>query len=341
MAVYLNCVSYYLPQKIKTNEEISLEHPEWSVEKITSKVGVESRHIAADNETASDLAFCAAEKLFEENSIDKATIDYVIFCTQSPDYKLPTTACILQARLNLPKNCGAVDYNLGCSGYIYGLGFAKGLIATNQAKNVLLLTGETYTKYISEKDKGNKTIFGDAGTATLISNECISNGLNYCIGEFNYGTDGSKADCLIVKNGASRIPVGDNNDKCDADGNFISNDGKLFMNGKAIFDFTAFEVPKLVKDNLTKNGLDMLQIDLVIFHQANEYMLRAARQRCSIEPEKFFFDIKELGNTVSNSIPIAIKKANDTGRLENVNNILLTGFGVGLSMGSVVIRKKI
>lgn len=111
------------------------------------------------------------------------------------------------------------------------------------------------------------------------------------------------------------------------------------MNGKAIFDFTAFEVPKLVKNNLTKNGLDMSQIDLVIFHQANEYMLRTARQRCNIEPKKFFFDIKELGNTVSNSIPIAIKKAKDSGRLENVNTLLLTGFGVGLSMGSVVIRK--
>ena len=339
MKAYLNLIEYYLPKGTLTNEEISAQHPEWSVEKITKKVGIQSRHVAEDNECASDMAYNAAEVLFENNHFQRDSIDFLILCTQSPDYKLPSTSCILRDKLGLPKSCGTFDYNLGCSGYVYGLGIAKGLILSNQAKNVLLLTSETYTKYLSNNDKGNKTIFGDAATASIISNTTCENGLNYEIGEFSYGTDGSKYDCLIVKNGGAKYPCNGDGDICDEKDNFIRNDNKLFMNGKAIFDFTALEVPKLVKDNLLKNQTDISQIDLVIFHQANEYMLRIARQRCEIPPEKFFFDITNVGNTVSNSIPIAIKKAQETGKLENVKSVLLTGFGVGLSMGSVVLTK--
>ncbi len=339
MKAYLNYIEYYLPEKILTNEDISVKHPEWSVEKITKKVGIQSRHIAGDNECVSDMAYNAAETLFEKNLIKRESIDYLILCTQSPDYKLPSTSCILQNKLGLTKTCGTFDYNLGCSGYVYGLGIAKGLIFSNQAENVLLLTAETYTKYLSDNDKGNKTIFGDAATASIVSKTICEGGLNYEIGEFNYGTDGSKYDSLIVKNGGARHPNEGNDDVLDENGNFIRNDDKLFMNGKAIFDFTAFEVPKLVKDNLTKNEMDISQIDLVIFHQANEYMLRTARQKCGIQPERFFFDITNVGNTVSNSIPIAIKKAQNTGFLNDAKNLLLTGFGVGLSMGSVVLKK--
>lgn len=339
MKAFLNFVSYYLPKKQLSNEEISAKHPEWSAEKIAKKVGIQSRHIAGENETASDMAFDAAEELFRQYDIHRDCIDYLILCSQSPDYKLPSTSCILQNRLALQNTCGTFDYNLGCSGYVYGLGIAKGLIVSKQAKSVLLLTAETYTKYLSENDKGNKTIFGDAATASLISDTTIEKGLNFEIGEFSYATDGSKYDSLIVKNGGAKYPYGDDVDLLDDNGNFVKNDNKLFMNGKAIFDFTAVEVPKLVKDNLLKNNTDISQIDLVIFHQANEYMLRIARQRCNIPPERFFFDITNVGNTVSNSIPIAIKKAEDVGRLANVKSLLLTGFGVGLSMGSVVLTK--
>lgn len=339
MQAYLNYISIYLPKKIRSNEDISAEHPEWSVEKISTKVGIENRHIASPDETSCDMAYAAAENLFSEYKIEKADIDYIILCTQSPDYKLPSTACILQNKLGLSKSCGAFDFNLGCSGYIYGLGLAKGLIISGQAHHILLLTAETYTKYLSPKDKGNKTIFGDAATASLISFDTAQNGLSYMIGEFNYGTDGNGATSLILKNGGARCPQCEGVDINDEDGNFNHNDNNLYMDGKAIFNFTAFEVPKLIKANLKKNNIQMNDVDLAIFHQANEFMLNTVRKRCGIDSDKFYVDIKDIGNTVSNSIPIAIKKANKTGKLDKVRKLLLSGFGVGLSMGAVILTK--
>ncbi len=189
----IKAISYYLPEKIVTNEELVEEFPEWTVDKIASKVGVSRRHIASDTETAMDLSVKAAEQLFNENQdISRESVDFVILCTQSPDYFLPSSACIVQSRLGLMTTCGAFDYNLGCSGYIYGLAVAKGLICTGIASNILLLTAETYSKYLHRKDKGNRTIFGDAATATVISNDGFAE-----IGDFALGTDGSGAKNLI------------------------------------------------------------------------------------------------------------------------------------------------
>lgn len=339
MVAYLNAISYYLPERIVTNEDIANTHPEWSVDKISSKVGIEQRHWSGENETAGDLAYAAAESLFKDNNIEKASVDFIIFCTQSPDYYLPSTSCILQNRLGLSKHCGAFDYNLGCSGYIYGLGIAKGLILTGQAHSVLLLTGETYTKYLSFKDKGNKTMFGDAGSATLVSDTRILKGLNFKIKEFSYGTDGAGAENLIVKNGCSRNPDKNGIDTLDAEGDFYTNDNNLYMDGKAIFNFTAFKIPELVKENIKKNQMDLEKIDLFIFHQANEFMLNTVRKRCGIPIDKFFVDMKDVGNTVCNTLPIAIKKAQSNGLLEDIHSVLLSGFGVGLSMGAVLLKK--
>src|SRR5665647_684105 len=171
MKAYIKSISYYLPEEVLTNEKLVELFPEWTVDKIASKIGVTSRHIAAVNETAADMAVCAAENLFTEHAIDRSSIDFVLLCTQSPDYFLPTSACLLQNRLGLSTTCGALDFNLGCSGFVYGLSLAKGLITANIAKNVLLLTAETYSKHIHPKDKGNRTIFGDASAATLVSTE--------------------------------------------------------------------------------------------------------------------------------------------------------------------------
>lgn len=340
MAAYINYISSYLPKNVRTNEDIANRHPEWSVEKISLKVGIEQRHLAGEDETAGDMAYLAAEKLINDNKLNREEIDYVILCTQSPDYLLPSTACILQHRLGLPKHCGAFDFNLGCSGYVYGLGIAKGFILSGQAQRVLLLTAETYNKYISDEDKGNKTIFGDGATATLVTNEPIDGALNYEIGNFTYGTDGSGAESLIVRNGASRHPIHDGKDEYDEEGNYVRNDDHIYMDGKAIFNFTAFEVPKLVKENLVSNGMAKENIDLFVFHQANAYMLDTVRKRCGIDASKFFIDIKTVGNTVSNSIPIALVKANEHGVLKEANHILISGFGVGLSMAAVILNKQ-
>src|SRR6266536_1100077 len=171
MSALIKVIEYYHPDTYLENEQISKEHPEWSVEKISAKTGIYKRPIAAEEISSGDLAYKAGEKLFSENEINKDQVDFLLFCTQSPDYFLPTTACILQDKLGLPTSTGAIDFNLGCSGYIYGLSLAQGLISSDAAKNVLFLTGETYSKFIHTKDKSNRTIFGDAASATLISKD--------------------------------------------------------------------------------------------------------------------------------------------------------------------------
>jgi 3-oxoacyl-[acyl-carrier-protein] synthase-3 len=197
MDAYIKAIAYHLPEYELTNEELNQSFPDWSVDKISAKTGIYTRHIAAKDEFASDLAIKAATKLFVENNINPDTVDFILYCTQSPDYFLPTTACILQEKLGLPNTAGALDFNLGCSGFVYGLSIAKGLIFSKSAKNVLFITAETYSKYIHPEDRSNRTIFGDAATASLITAE---KGI-YGIGSFRFGTDGSGAENLIVKNG--------------------------------------------------------------------------------------------------------------------------------------------
>lgn len=328
---YIKAIAYYLPERVVSNEELVAEFPEWTVEKIAAKVGVERRHVAADDETAGDMAIKAAERLLADNAdIRREDIDFVLLCTQSPDYFLPSTACTVQHRLGLPTSCGALDFDLGCSGYEYGLALAKGLVVSGTAHNVLLLTSETYTKHIHPRDKGNRTIFGDAATATVVAAEGFAS-----IGAFSLGTDGGGAGQLIVRTGGMRHmePLGDV--EFDEGGNPQSSD-HLYMNGAEIFAFTLRAVPPMVRDTLAKNGLGMDDINLFVFHQANSFMLDHLRRKLKISPDKFFTNLANVGNTVSSTIPIALCDAKAEGRLHG--NILLAGFGVGLSWGATILR---
>ena len=329
MKAFIKEIAYCLPERVVTNEELVKEFPEWSVEKIADKVGVSERRIVVD-ETATDLAISASEKLFEKGTVKKEDVDFILFCTQSPDYKLPSSACIIQDRLGLGTKCGAFDFNLGCSGYEYGLAVAKGLVVAGIATNVLLLTGETYNKYIHCRDKGNRTIFGDGATATVVSTDGFAE-----IGEFSLGTDGSGAKSLIVKTGGARTPESLNDLAFDEGGNPISSD-HLFMDGQEIFVFTLMKVPKMVKDVLVKNNLQKDDVSLFVFHQANKYMLEHLRKKLKIEEEKFFVNLANVGNTVSSTIPIALCDAREKGKLKG--NVLLAGFGVGLSWGATILR---
>lgn len=329
MRVFIKEIAYHLPDTVVTNEELVREFPEWSVDKIADKVGVRMRHVAGQNETATDLAVIAADHLFAKGTVERRDIDFVLFCTQSPDYKLPSSACIIQDRLGLSTDCGAFDFNLGCSGYEYGLAVAKGLIAGGMATNVLLLTGETYNKYIHSRDKGNRTIFGDGATATVVSTEGFAE-----IGEFVLGTDGSGAKNLIVKTGGARLPEKSNDLIFDEGGNPISPD-YLFMDGQEIFVFTLAKVPKMVRGVLAKNGIKMEDVDMFVFHQANKYMLEHLRKKLKIEKDKFFINLDHVGNTVSSTIPIALCDARELGLLKG--NVLLAGFGVGLSWGGTML----
>lgn len=331
MKVFIKSISTYLPEKVLTNEELVKDFPEWSVEKVASKIGISQRHVSNDNETAVDMAVQAAENLFAENDdISRNDIDFVILCTQSSDYKLPTSACLIQKRLGLGTNIGAFDYNLGCSGYVYGLSIAKGLVCGGIAKNVLLLTSETYTKYLHPKDKGNRTIFGDGASATIISTEGIAE-----IGNFSLGTDGEGAENLIVKSGGSRYPDNLNDLIFNENGNPVSSD-YLFMNGSEIFNFTLEAVPKLVKDTLKKNLVEQSDINLFVFHQANKYIMNFMRRKINIDEDKFYYCLENIGNTVSSTIPIALYEANKENKL--LGNVLLAGFGVGYSWGGVILK---
>lgn len=326
---FIKAISYYLPEKVVTNADLVKDFPEWTVEKIAEKIGVRSRHIASENETAGDLAVKAAELLFADGKVKKEDIDFVILCTQSPDYYLPSTACIIQDRLSLSTSCGAFDINLGCSGYEYGLATAKGFVTTGIASNVLLLTSETYNKYLHPKDKGNKTIFGDGASATVVSDNGFAR-----IGEFSLGTDGSGAENLIVKTGGARTRNMVHDESFDENGNPRCSDN-LFMDGKAIFDFTADAVPKMVNDVLLKNDILMDDLSLIVFHQANKFMINYLRKLLRIDKERFYVFMETVGNTVSSTVPIALCEAQKDGKLKG--KILLAGFGVGLSWGACVI----
>lgn len=331
MKSFIRAISYVLPEKIVTNELLVKEFPEWTVEKIATKVGVNQRHITSKDETATDLAIKAGENLFAEHpEIDRNSIDFVILCTQSPDYFLPSSSCIIQNRLGIPTTCGAFDFNLGCSGYVYGLAIAKGLISGHIAKNVLLLTAETYSKYLHPKDKGNRTIFGDAATATVISTEGFAE-----IGEFALGTNGAGAENLIVKNGASRNSSKSGECNFDENGNPHSPDN-LYMNGSEIFSFTQKNVPLVVNETLVNNGINKDDISIFVFHQANSYMLNFLRKKIKISEDKFFINMADIGNTVSNSIPIALYDAMADNKLSG--NVLICGFGVGYSWGGCVLK---
>lgn len=333
MKANIAAISYTFPDEVLTNADIHRTHPEWSIDKIAEKTGIMQRRISGENTFVSDLAINAATKLFEENNIDRTVIDFILLCTQSPDYFLPTTACIVQDKLGISTKAGALDFNLGCSGYVYGLGLAKGLICSGSAKNVLLITSETYSKFIHPEDKSNKTIFGDAASATLISSE--RDGLG--IGNFVYGTDGSGAENLIVKNGGIRNRQLKNEEIRDEHESFIRNDDNLYMNGAEIFKFTSASVPSLVRETIEKNHLEESSIDLYIFHQANKYMLDFIRKKMKITEDKFFYFLENCGNTVSSTIPIALKEAINQGKAKRSDKILLAGFGVGYSWAGCVI----
>lgn len=326
----LKHVRYYLPEQVLDNHEISEIFPEWPAKKISDKIGIDKRNIAAKHQTATDLAYMAAKVLFEETDTDPNQIDFILFCTQSPDYVLPTSACLLQDRLNIPTTAGALDFNLGCSGYIYGLSLAKGLVESGQAKSVLLLTGETYTKYLHPSDKSNRSIFGDAASASLIVGQTNHTPM---IGPFVFGTDGSGGQHLIVKNGGAKFPISQ-----DADLNDVSQGQFLFMNGPAILNFTLTAIPAIVQKAFDQAGRSEQQTDFFIFHQANKLILDALQRRTKIPIDKYLEYVSECGNTVSSTIPIVLAEKLKDGTLLQGNTLLLCGFGVGLSWATAFIQ---
>lgn len=325
-------ISYYLPKDILSNVDCAKEYEKFSEEKIANKVGIEQRHIAADNEYVSDMAVKAAEKLFDVVDCNREEVDFLILCTQSPDYKLPTTACLVQERLKLRKEIGAFDMNLGCSGFVYSLGIARGLIHAGMAKKVLLIMSETYSKLIHPKDYSVRTLFGDGAAAVLVQESEEDK-----IGEFIFGTDGSGAEKLIVPAGGSRIPVSDETKQRIEDESGIRTPENLYMDASNVFIFSVEIIEKMYSQLLEKYQITMDDIDLIVPHQANKYILEYARKKLGIPSEKIYENMTYVGNTVSSSIPIALKMAEEEGRLKKGDRVMLLGFGVGYSWAGTVI----
>ena len=314
-------IDYFIPDDKITNEFLSKKFPKWNPESIFNKTGIKQRGKSSEDITAGDLAILASEKLFKKTIITKNKIDFLIFVTQTPNQCLPSTSCEIHEAIGLNQGCGALDVNQGCSGYIYGLNLASSLIDSGSAKYVLLLTGDTYTKLMDSNDPSVVPLFGDGASASIIGPE--TNTCNQSsIGKFEFGTDGSKASYLNCDFGGFRKTQ--------------INWKKLYMNGPGIMSFTLEVVPKAIDNYLKKNHLTKDEIDLLILHQANKFILDRLHNKTNFK-EKGVICLEDYGNTVSSTIPIALVE-NVFLKLKKNMKILLVGYGVGLSWGITCIE---
>lgn len=319
-------IATYLPEAVEDNDFLAAKFPKWDMELIYQKTGIRARHIAAPDQTASDLGVAAAERLFQEHNIDRGSIDFLLFCTQSPDYVLPTTACLMQQRLGLKTSIGALDFNLGCSGFVYGLSLADGLIRAGSARRVLLVTAETYSKYIDPTDRSLRTIFGDGAAATLIEAS-----KEQSLGSFIFGTDGRGADTLLVAGGGTRPAA-----KAIQPRKRKRWPSSLYMDGPELVKFTLEVVPPLIDRLLGDSHWTRESVDMYLMHQATAFMLDHLRERLKLGAETTPEALKECGNTVSSTIPILMNDLRASGRLKPGKHSLLIGFGVGLSWAGCV-----
>lgn len=315
-------IAFSLPARSESNDALLADNPEWDLAKIYEKTGVARRYLAAPDQTAADLCVEAAEQLLQSGVVARDEIDAVLFCTQSPDYALPTSACIIQERLRLSRRVAAFDFNLGCSGFVYGLAIAGSMIESELSQNILLLCGETYTKYIDAHDRTCRPIFSDAGSATLIQRS-----EQPMLGPFELGTDGKGYRNLILPQSGARVHNG-----ADAPAR------RLTMDGPSVFMFTISAVPAGVQRLVEAAGVTLDAIDWFVFHQASKLVLDEIVQRLHLPPAKVVRDLETIGNTVSATIPIALKRSADAGRLRPGQLVLLFGFGVGYSWGGCLVR---
>ena len=323
-----------LPPTRVDNAELVRQFGTWTEDKIYQKTGIRERRVAT-TELVSDLATGACERLFADSpSFDRNEVDMLLLCTETPDYYMPATACLVHRRLGLRQDSGALDYNLGCSGFIYGLALAKSLVFSGVARNVLLVTADTLSKTVNPMDKSTRTIFGDAAAAILVG----TGGSGGAIGGFVLGTDGSGAEKLLIPAGGFAIPRSAETavERTNMWGNVRSQDN-LYMNGPEILEFTVRTVPGCVRDVLERHAMTMEDIDLFVFHQATRLILDHLRKEMAIPEERFYVCMERTGNTVSSTIPIALAEAVREGRVRPGSRVMLVGFGVGFSWGATIL----
>ena len=328
-------IEYYLPENIITNDELARLNPDWDMDSIQNWTGVSKRFYAKSNQTALDLAFISSEKLLEDIEVSRDQIDGLIFCTQSNDHIMPPNSTILHGLLKLSEDVFSFDFNLACSGFIYGLFIANGLIETNVAKNILLINADTYSKYVNDKDRSTKVLFGDAASTSILRKSTNRKGLIDII----CSTSGINFDKIIVPAGGTRKPKSNKTNilKKDQNGNLRS-DENLQMNGLAVYSFVNTKVPKQINKLLSRNKINIDEIDLFVFHQANKLVLESLTKILKIDTKKVFINIDKVSNTVSASIPIALKDAQEEGKIKDGYKVLCSGFGAGLSWGTCILQ---
>ena len=333
MGATIKAIEYYLPTNKVTNEYLQQVHPDWDIEKITHKTGVHSRGIVT-SETAFDLAKEAVIKLFEKKVIGQMEIDGIIFCTQSPDYIMPSNAFLIHKEFSFEKRVWAFDYNLACSGFVYGLAIARGMIATGLGQNILLINADTYSKYINPLDRATTVLFGDAASASII-------GINEKGGiiDIVLSASGQEYKSFYIPAGGCRLPKDEFTRivKKDIAGNAKSIEN-IHMDGYAVWSFISKIVPNQIRELMERNLLSYSEIDQFIFHQASKLTIDSLVKELKIDSSKVYSNIKFVGNTVSASIPIALKDAIDSNCIKKDDLVLLSGFGVGLSWGSALIK---
>lgn len=335
MSASIRGTAYVLPEQAVTNAMLQAEFPSWDMERVMSRTGVATRHIAREDETAFDLATAACERLFAEHPEAREQIGAILFCTQSQDYVMPPNSTLLHQFLDLSENVFAIDFNLACSGYIYGLAMAQSLLRGSIATDVLLVTADTYSKYIHPGDRSARTLFGDGAAATWISS---SEGGPRLV-DVQCATSGKYHRSFMIPAGGCRSPRTPETAlaRPDGSGNLRSLEN-IHMDGAGVLSFVNSRVPRQIRDVLARNGLGMEDIDLVIFHQASKMALDSLVSLLRIPPEKAFANIRNVGNTVSASIPIALRDATDQGLIRAGNRVLLSGFGVGMSWATAIIE---
>lgn len=328
----IQAISACVPPNIAYNKDLEYIIPQEEIEKTIKSIGIEERRYVDNDVCSSDLCFKAAKQLFDDNQIDPSSIDALIFVSQTSDYHQPATAPILQHRLGLSTNTIAFDVNLACSGYVYGLSIAYSFASQAGINNVLLLVGETMSKIVSKYDKVNTPLFGDAGTATLVTKG------EYGESVFSLHSDGSGADVMMIPYGGFRNQSCEEGLKETVDKNDDRRTGEQFrMNGMEVFNFGMREEPKDIKKLLTEAELNIDNLDLLIYHQANKFMTDFFTKRIKFTTEKTPYSLKHFGNTSSASIPLTIVSELKES-YPNREKVILSGFGAGLSWGSVLLN---
>ncbi|MFZ6646246.1 ketoacyl-ACP synthase III [Undibacterium sp. TJN25] len=314
-----------VPKEEIQNDAFYEKFGEAAVTDIVKMIGVHSRRKAHDDQTAADLCQSSAEALLNDLGWSRDSVDALIFVTQTPDYRLPATACALQGRLKLSKSCIAFDVNLGCSGYVYGLWLAAKLLDSQSVKRVLLLAGETPSKIIDPNDRATALLFGDAGSATALEFDEDAEDAHFIL-----GTDGGGERHLMIAEGASK--------KYNDDDPRLKNTdtSRLFMDGGEVFNFTLRSVPPLVNDLLAFSGRDKAEVNAFLFHQANNFMLKHIIKKTKLPVERAPINIDRFGNTSSATIPLLI-----TDQLPSIPGnggpVAMIGFGVGYSWSAALV----